>query len=122
MEVFAMLRLATLLALITAILTSSAYAQINTKRYIKMASVNCEDAQTKADMVEIWKKMTNKGGGKATSNEGQLKVISSKTRGKTNNKLLCDVVIKTRYGRRKGLFSLTVFSNGRWTVSFDDRY
>lgn len=111
-----MLRLTTLFALVIAMSAPSAYAEVDTRRYNNLNSVQCEDEQTIADMQEIWKDMRTDGGGRASF---KIKILSSKTRGKTGRKLVCDVSVKINSKKMRGIFSLNFFSNGRWKVTFN---
>ena len=115
-----MLRLAAGLAAITMLLVTPAQAEINIQRYVDLSQVNCEDAQTIADMEEIWGSMRSSNSG--ALNNDRATVLSSKSRSKSANKLSCSVTVRTSRGTDRGLFVLTVFSAGNWEVKFIPNY
>jgi hypothetical protein len=111
------------LTIIGCLSTTPALAEIDTKRYLNLANVACEQEQTKADIEEIWSGLRNSSKTKLVSLYGQPKVIKATTRGKANGKLLCNLSIKYP-GKTpvRGLMSLTVFSTGKWNLSWKPNY
>lgn len=115
-----MLRLAGGLAAIAMLLVTPAQAEINIQRYVDLSQVNCEDAQTIADMEEIWGSLRTSNGGAMSSDRAT--VLSSKLRNKGANKLSCSVTVRTSRGTDRGLFVLTVFPDNDWEVKFIPNY
>ena len=104
------------------LLSGPAVAETNWSAYGDLSGLRCEDSETIAAMAESAKGLKYADGRPVFSYVSGLKLISSKTVRATRNTLICLVRVSVVHNGSRHIYAgrhtVKLFSDGRWTTTF----